>query len=123
MATVPGAPATLQDLCKQNVTIVDSDGATVFDSAPLPTNCFFTLENAAGLTGYGTVTDSKPLPEANTVAVANQAGTEETAVPLVNERPVEVATTQSPAPTPYGPAGKRRRLNAVRKPTVPGRLF
>ena len=50
-----GKPASLADICQQNITIVDNKKHTVFDATSMPANCFFTFETSSGNTGFGTV--------------------------------------------------------------------
>jgi hypothetical protein len=100
VASDMGTPATLADVCQQNVTIVSNKGESVFNGATLPPFCFFSMSNTAGVTAFGSVME--PL------ALSNLATAEALAA----------------APAAYGPtAARRRSLRAAQASTRPGRLF
>ena len=89
-------PATLADVCQQDVSIVNNKGASIFESSTLPPFCFFSMSNTAGVTAFGTVMD-----------------------------PLALSSDASALPTAYGASAmnKRRSLRAARASTRPGRLF
>lgn len=89
-------PATLADICQQDVAIVNNKGASIFESSTLPPFCFFSMSNTAGVTAFGTVMD--PLALSNDAAAV---------------------------PTAYGASAmnRRRSLRAAQASTRPGRLF
>ena len=107
VASDMGMPATLADICQQNVTIVDNKGASVFDGSTLPPFCLFTMENTAGLTAFGTIKETLALDSSG---LAEAPGAEQ--------------VSASAGPTAYGTSGMRRRsLRAAQASARPGRLF
>lgn len=87
-------PATLADICQQDVSIVDNKGASIFESSTLPPFCFFSMSNTAGVTAFGNVVD-----------------------PLASNKDALPTAYGASA------MNKRRSLRASQASTNPGRLF